>query len=179
MLLGSPHPHTKSRTTLYNRERKGQLLRIMPGVFISADTDLSTDNLMQWLSMRQPKVVMNLISALWHHRLTLQIPDALSVAAPRGTHIPTMQMVPVQVWYTKPELLKSGVEEASGDYGTYRVTTLERTLVDCFKYRNKLGLSVFTEALDMAGSRVNPWELQQHAVALHQFRQILPYLKRR
>lgn len=168
-----------SRTTPYNQERGGKLVRIMPGFFVPADADFSTENLMQWLSLKQPKVVMNLISALWHHKLTLQIPDTLSVAVPRKTHVPSLQMLPLQVWYTEPKLLENGIEEVCGTYGTYRVTTVERTLVDCFKYRNKLGLSIFTEALEMAGSRINLWELQQHAVALRQFKQILPYLKQR
>lgn len=173
------HAQAASRTTAYNQERRGELQRVLPGVFVPSGADYTQANLMQWLNLKQPQAVMNLISALWHHGVTLQIPDTLSVAAPRGTHVPAFRDAPLQVWYTDAKFLQDGVEEVRGEYGSYRVTTLERTLVDCFKYRNKLGLDIFIEALEMAGSRINPWELQRHAVALRQFNNILPYLKRR
>ena len=181
MILISPERESSgellSRTTPYNRERAGKLLRLMPGFFVPAEAELSSENVMQWLTMRQPKVVMNLISALQHHKITLQIPDALSVAVPRSTHVPTPAGIPLQVWYTEPRFLQEGIIECFGAFGPYRVTSVERTLVDCFKYRNKLGLSVFLEALRMAAPRLKMWELQHHALTLRQYKQILPSLK--
>ena len=67
-----------SRTTLYNEEDRDRLVRIMPGVFVEADASMSDINVMQWLTLRQPHSIMNLISALSFHQATTQIPQYLS-----------------------------------------------------------------------------------------------------
>jgi Cdc6-like AAA superfamily ATPase len=77
----------------------------------------------------------------------------------------------------KPELLTDCSIEVQGEFGHFRVTTIERTLVDCFKYRNKIGLSIFLEAARMAHSKINPAGLHDEAERLRVLNNILPYLK--
>lgn len=138
-----------SRGSLYYRESKGELHRVMPGFFVPEEAALSDPNLMQWIYARQPAAVMNLVSALSFHGLTTQIPAYLSIALPRGQAMPKNFVTPVRVWYTKREWIFCGVDSLTGDYGPYRVTSPERTLVDCFRYRNKIGLDIFLEALQL------------------------------
>ena len=136
-----------SRGSLYNWEAAGKLLRIMPGYFVDAGEQLSDENLMQWIYTRQPTAVMNLVSALAYHGLSTQIPAYLSVSLPRGQVMPRLFVSPVRVWYTKEEWHGYGVERQKGKHGEFQVTSPERTLVDCFRYRNKIGLDIFLEAL--------------------------------
>lgn len=176
----SSHPDSSpspSRSTLYRRLAAGELQRIMPGVMLEADAILTDDRLMALLSRQQPAIVMNLISALHHHGMTTQIPDALSVALPRGVRMPQVYNAPVQVWFTKPDLMTNSSIKVESEYGPYLVTTPERTITDCFKYRNKIGLSIFLEALKTSRDKLNPSLLHQEAKRLRVLTNILPYLK--
>lgn len=166
-----------SRTTLYNEEGRDRLVRIMPGVFVEADAPMSDLNVMQWLTLRQPHSIMNLISALSFHQATTQIPQYLSVALPRGIRLPKVLVMPVKAWFVTPSLLLDGHEVHQGDYGSFNVTTLERTLVDCFKYRHKIGLDIFIEALELTRGKWNAWKLQKEADRLRVLSSITPYLK--
>lgn len=166
-----------SLSTRYRRLAAGELQRVMPGTLVASDVLVTEERLMALLTERQPAAVMNLISALRHHGLTTQITDALSVALPRGTRKPRVFDMPVQVWFTKPELLQDAAVTVCGEFGTYRVTGAERTLVDCFKYRNKIGLSVFLEALKLSRGKLNPSLLHAEAERLRVLKLMLPYLK--
>lgn len=176
----SPHQKTApnaKRSTLYRRLAAGELQRVMPGVLVASEEFLTDDRVMSLLAERQPAVVMNLISALSHHGLTTQIPDALSVALPRGVRLPRVYGTPMQVWFTKQELLQDAAVDVAGEFGPYRVTTAERTVADCFKYRNKIGLSIFLEALKLSQGRLNPSRLYAEAERLRVLKRMLPYLK--
>lgn len=132
---------------------------------------------MQWINRAQPTATMNLISALSFHRVSTQIPDYLSVALPRGTRGPRVLCAPVLYWPTKPLLFEDGYELHQGEYGSYRVTTLERTIADCCKYRNKIGMDVFLEALRLSRSRLDISELCRQAEKLRVLKVLTPYLK--
>ena len=139
----------KSHGSQYYRESIGKLQRVMPGVFIDAAVSLTDEVLLQIIGTRQPDIVMNLISALSYHKMTTQIPAYLSVFAPKGAYIPKVFACPVKAWGCKPEYLQCGCEKKMGSYGEYKITTPERTLVDCFRYRNKIGIDIFLEALTL------------------------------
>ena len=91
--------------------------------------------------------------------------------------MPFLHDIPVQVWYTKPELLKECSIIGQGEFGNFRVTTPERTLVDCFKFRNKIGLSIFLEAAQIGLGQLNPSIIHHEAERLRVLNGILPYLK--
>lgn len=165
------------RQRMYRRLAAGELQRVLPGVMLESDVVLTDARVMSLLYARRPDAVMNLISALSHHKMTTQIPDALSVALPRGVRMPPVYGVPVQVWYTSPALLKDCAMLVQGEFGDYRVTTPERTLVDCFKYRNKIGLSIFLEAVRMGQGKLNPSRIHYEATRLRVLNNMLPYLK--
>ena len=151
-------PKSPSRGTFYYRESVGKLIKVLPGFFVPADSILNDENIMQWIHAKQPDAVMNLVSALSFHGLTTQIPAYLSVSLPRGKHIPKNFVTPVKVWYTKDTWHLCGVTQYSGSFGVYLVTSPERTLVDCFRYRNKIGLDIFLESLQI-GIRERRYDL--------------------
>ena len=165
------------RQRLYRRLAAGELQRVMPGTMVDADTVLTAEQVMSLIYCKQPAAVMNLISALTYHKMTTQIPDALSVALPRGIRMPSVYAMPIQVWYTTPALLHDCTVEGNSEYGSFFVTTPERTLVDCFKYRNKIGLSIFLEAARMSQGKLNLSRLQFEAERLRVLNNILPHFK--
>lgn len=172
-------PKSPSRGTLYYRESVGKLIKVLPGFFVPADSTLNDENIMQWIHARQPEAVMNLVSALSFHELTTQIPAYLSVSLPRGKLIPKNFVTPVKVWYTKNTWHLCGVTQYSGAFGSYLVTSPERTLVDCFRYRNKIGLEIFLESLQI-GIREKRYDLNLLAELSSIFKVsalITPYIK--
>lgn len=166
-----------SMRTMQRRSAAGQLLRVMPGQYVPADVIPTEERVMQWINRMHPTATMNLISALSFHRVTTQIPDYLSVAIPRGSRGPRVLCAPVLYWTTKPDLLDDGYELQQGEYGPFRVTSLERTLADCCKYRNKIGMDVFLEALRLSHAKVNIPELCRQAEKLRVLSVLTPYLK--
>lgn len=135
--------------------------------------------MMQWIYTKQQDAVMNLISALAFHGLTTQIPAYLSLALPRGRVVPKNFVTPIKVWYTKKEWIFCGVQHRCGDYGQYLVTSPERTLIDCFRYRNKIGLDIFLEALQ-SGIKKQCYDLNKLAELSDIFKTstlIKPYIK--
>ena len=178
-ILNNKRTSSPSRGTLYYQESKGKLIRIMPGFFVPESAELSDINMMQWIYAKQPDAVMNLISALSFHGLTTQIPAYLSLALPRGRVIPKNLATPIKVWYTKKDWILCGVQQGSGDYGPYLVTSPERTLIDCFRYRNKIGLEVFLEALQL-GIKKHSYDFNKLAELSDIFKStslIKPYIK--
>lgn len=93
--------------------------------------------------------VICLISALAFHEITTQIPHFVYVALPRSAHKPVISHPPIRCfWYTE-KLLKTGVEEHAIDGCTARIFDREKTLIDCIKFRNTIGMDVVIEALKM------------------------------
>lgn len=165
-----------SQSTLYRRAESGELSRVMPGLFVEAGTFPTDARVMQWVTLRQPKVIMNLISALAYHKLTTRIPDYLSIALPRGVRAPVVPCAYVRPYFVSPDLLTDCSIFVPGEYGGFHVTTPERTLVDCFKQRNKIGKEIFLEALRMGAAKFNIDTLMREASRLRALRSITPYL---
>jgi predicted transcriptional regulator of viral defense system len=99
------------------------------------------------VAIRIPRAVICLISALAHHGLTTQVPHAVDVALPSHAQIPKLDGIPLRVfWYSDPSF-SAGIDVISIDQVPVRVYSPEKTIADCFKYRNKIGLDVAIEAL--------------------------------
>jgi len=96
-----------------------------------------------------PQGVICLISALAFHEITTQIPHFVYVALPSDAHKPVIPYPPMRYfWYTET-LLETGVEKHSMDGCVIKIFDIEKTLVDCVKFRNKIGMDVVLEALKM------------------------------
>lgn len=99
------------------------------------------------IAMKVPKGVICLISALSYHELTTEIPHEIYVALPRGTEPPRLDYPPIRIfWFSGPSFTE-GIERHEVDGIPVKVYNPEKTLADCFKYRNKIGLDVTLEAL--------------------------------
>jgi predicted transcriptional regulator of viral defense system len=133
--------------TLYALRDGGQIERVGRGLYrLSTAPPLTSPDLVP-VVIRIPRAVVCLISALAHHGLTTQVPHAVDLALPSHAQIPKIDGVPLRVfWYSEPSF-NTGVEVVKIDRVPVRIYSQEKTIADCFKYRNKIGLDVAIEAL--------------------------------
>jgi predicted transcriptional regulator of viral defense system len=99
------------------------------------------------VSKRVPGGVLCLISALALHELTTQIPHEVYVALKMGARVPRLDNPPLRVFHFSGKAFTEGIEERKVDGVTFRVYSREKTLADCFKCRNVVGLDTALEAL--------------------------------
>ena len=88
-----------------------------------------------------------MLTALQLHELTTQLPRQVWIAMPQGSHAPKMDYPPVKMVQFSGEAYAAGVEVVQVDQVALRVYGAAKTVADCFKHRNKIGLDVAIEAL--------------------------------
>ncbi|MGB6945933.1 MAG: type IV toxin-antitoxin system AbiEi family antitoxin domain-containing protein [Bryobacteraceae bacterium] len=132
---------------LYTLRDTGDIERVGRGLYrLSTAPPLSSPDLVP-MAIRIPRAVVCLISALAHHGLTTQVPHSVDIALPSHAQIPKIDGVPQRVfWYPEPSF-SAGVDVLTVDKVPVRIYSPEKTIADCFKYRNKIGLDVAIEAL--------------------------------
>jgi len=102
------------------------------------------------ISIKIPKGTICLLSALGFHEATNEIPKYMDVAIPRGTHESRIKYPPVRYYRFSPDTWKAGIEKHEIDGHTVKIYSLEKTIADCFKFRNQIGINVAREALKIA-----------------------------
>jgi predicted transcriptional regulator of viral defense system len=154
--------------TLYALRDAGEIEQIGRGLYkLSTAPPLSNPDLVP-IAIRVPHAVVCLISALAHHGLTTQIPHTIDIALPSHANIPKVDHVPLRVfWYSEPSF-RAGVEIVSIDNASVRIYSAEKSIADCFKYRNKIGLDIAIEALRAYRERTR----KPNRAALTKFAQI-------
>jgi predicted transcriptional regulator of viral defense system len=132
---------------LYTLRDRGEIEQVARGLYrLSTRPALTSPDLVT-VALRIPRAVICLITALAHHRLTTQIPHQVDVALPSHAQVPKLDAIPLRVfWYSEPSF-SAGVQSISLDGVAVRIYSPEKSLADCFKYRNKIGLDVAVEAL--------------------------------
>ena len=141
-LAAGLHPRT-----LYLLRDRGELECLSRGVYrLSALPPLSEPDLTT-VARRVPRSVVCLVSALAFHDLTTEIPHAVHLAMPRAARVPKLTFPPLRVFHFAQETFASGIETHFIDGVAVRIYSPEKTLADCFKFRNKIGLDIALEAL--------------------------------
>lgn len=136
-----------SRSTLYSMRDKGIIVQVSRGLYRLAELPAHRDPDLCIVSLRYPRAVICLISALAYHDMTTQVPHEVSIALPRGTRAPSLAVPPVRPFYFSGLAYESGIEDHDLDGVKIRVYDREKTLADVFRFRNKLGMDLFLEAL--------------------------------
>ena len=127
--------------------RQGLLVRVGRGLYARPDRRVSEHGTLAEVARRVPKGVVCLLSALRFHDLTTQAPFEVWLAIPNKAATPKLDYPPLRLVRFSGTALTEGVEEHVIDGVTVRVTSVAKTVADCFKYRNKIGLDVALEAL--------------------------------
>jgi predicted transcriptional regulator of viral defense system len=166
------HPEYIRRLT-----RQGELTRVGRGLYTLAMAEATEHHPLAEVSKRVRKAVFCLLTALRVHGLGTQNPREVWLAIDRRAGIPRVDFTPVRIVRVSGAAHTSGIEEQNVDGVRIRVTSSARTVVDCFKFRNKIGVAVAVEALrDYRRLRKGTVdELWRQAERLRMTRVIRPY----
>jgi predicted transcriptional regulator of viral defense system len=123
--------------------------------------------------------VICLISALAFHEITTQIPHEVQVALQRGAEEPRLEHPPIKTYRFTGQAFTAGVETHELDGVSVRIYSPEKTLADCFKFRNKIGLDTAVEAVRFYRERriVNVDALMRYAAICRVQKVMRPYLE--
>lgn len=144
------------RRTLYAMRDAGVVERLCRGLYRLADLPpLGSPDLVP-VALKVPSGVICLISALAYHDITTQIPHEVYLALPRGAEPPRLEYPPVRLFWFAGKAFTEGIETHQVDGVSARIYCPEKTVADCFKYRNKIGLDVAIEGLRLCWQRKRP-----------------------
>jgi len=131
------------------------------------------------VAKRSPKGVLCLLSALRFHGLTTQQPHEVWLALGEKDWRPKLGWPAIKVVHMSGRALSSGIERHRIEGAPVRVFDPAKTVADCFKYRNKIGLDVAIEALRdyLAQHRGGADELWKHARVCRVEKILRPYLE--
>ena len=171
--------HGITRYTLYSLRDKGLIEPVSRGIYRLVDLPPISNPDLVTVSLRFPNAVVCLVSALASHQITTQIPHEVSVAVPRDSRMPTLDYPPIQAYRLSAQPYQAGIESHQIDGVSVKIYNPEKTLADCFKYRNKIGMDVVLEALKLYKTRktFNLKDLLQYAKICRVDKVIQPYLE--
>ena len=136
--------------TLYAMRDKGTLETLSRGVYRLTEIPLSGSDDLISVAHRVAKGRICLISALAYHGLTTQIPHFVYCAIPRSACIPQIDYPPVKFFRYSASCYEAGVEYHEMSGTQVAIYSPEKTLADCFKYRNRIiGMDTALEALHL------------------------------
>lgn len=163
---------------LYRARDTGQLIEVTRGVFRLASRPLTNPDLIAAVT-RMPKAIFCLITALHFHGLTQEIPRAVHIALPRGTHPARMSYPPLEIYHLSATSYAAGVEEHFIDEIRIRITTPAKSVVDAFKFRSRIGSEAALDALKqtLRSHKATPAEIDHMARINRVHGTIRPYLE--
>ena len=135
------------RAYLARLTEAGKLQRLGRGLYMLADSAITTNHSLAEAAKRVPHGVVCLLSALRFHGVTTQAPFEVWLAIDNKARAPASKETPLRIVRFSGEALRAGVETHTIDGVPTRIYCLAKTIADCFKYRNKIGLDVAVEAL--------------------------------
>jgi predicted transcriptional regulator of viral defense system len=140
-------PRNIPREYLSRLHREGVLERTSRGVYYLPETELTEHHSLAEAIKIAPRGIVCLLSALRFHDLTTQSPFEVWLALDRKAHRPTGGGLSLRVVRFSGRALTAGVEEHLIEGVKVPIYSPAKTVADCFKYRNKIGLDVALEAL--------------------------------
>ena len=137
-----------SYTRLRRMERAGLVEREGWGLYWRTDADITENHTVASVCARVPNAIICLLTALVIHDIGTQVPWETWIAIPHGARAPTMDSVRLEVRRFSGASLTYGVVEREFEGVPAKITTPARTVVDCFRFRRKVGLEAALEAFD-------------------------------
>lgn len=164
---------------LYAMRDSGVLDTVSRGVYRLSSIPPISDPDLVTIAIRIPSGVICLISALAFHEITTQIPHEVHVALPQGAEEPRIDYPPFKTYRFTGQAFTDGVELHELDSISVKIYSPEKTIADCFKFRNKIGIDTAVEAMRLYRERrtVRIDELMRYAKICRVERLIRPYLE--
>ncbi len=170
--------HGVSRSQLYRLVRAGQVERQARGIYTAGTHALTAGHSLARVAKQVPGGVFCLLTALRFHGLTTQAPAEVWMALPEKARKPVLAHPRLRVARFSGLALTEGIETHQVEGVAVRVYSAAKTVADCFKYRNKVGIDVAVEALrDFSRThRGGATELARYAAICRVSRVMQPYL---
>ena len=159
--------------------RHGQLERVGRGLYGLPGRQVSAHGSLAEVARRVPRGVVCLLSALRFHGLTTQAPFEVWLAIENKAVTPKLDYPPLRIVRFSGAAFTRGIEKHVVDGVSVRVTGVAKTVADCFKFRNKIGLDVALEALREAwhAKRMTSDDIWRHAKICRVANVMRPYLE--
>jgi predicted transcriptional regulator of viral defense system len=166
------------RARLYSLVQEGLVERRGRGIYVARDHALTADHALAQTAKRVPNGVLCLLTALRFHGLTTQSPAEVWIALPEKARKPRLDYPRLRIVRFSGKALTEGVETHPVEGVNVRLYSAAKTVADCFKFRNKIGIDVAVEALkDFSRThRGGANELARFARICRITRVIQPYL---
>lgn len=163
---------------LHRLVQRGQLERVGRGLYMLPDFAVTEHHTKVEVAKRVPNGVICLLSALRFHELGTQLPFEVWLAIEGHAHRPQLDWISLRVFRMSGPAFSTGIETHVIEGVPVRVYSAAKTVVDCFKFRNKVGIDVAIEALhDYIRKRGSLDELWRCAQACRVARIMRPYIE--
>jgi predicted transcriptional regulator of viral defense system len=171
--------HGIDAETLARLTREKMVVRRARGLYQLPDTETEAAHTFAEAAILVPKGIICLTSALQFHELTVQTPSAVWMAIERTAWRPKIQYPPIRFVRWTEQFLKEGISRHRIEGVDVQITDLARTIVDCFRYRNKVGVDVAMEGLreGLRQRRCTPDELWHYAQQARVWSVMRPYIE--
>jgi predicted transcriptional regulator of viral defense system len=167
------------REYLARLQRRGLVFRAGRGLYVDVNADLTTHHTLAEVCKRVPNGVVCLLSALQFHGVTMQMPHQVWLAISRTMRDPNEPALPIRTVRMTGQSFTAGVERHNIEGVEVKIYSPAKTVVDCFKFRNKIGIDVALEALRDCHreGKCTYDELWRYAKICRQTRVMKPYLE--
>ena len=168
------HPDTLSAL-----EKEGKIEKIARGLYRVAHYTFGSYPDFVVVSLQAPRGTVCLISALAFHEATNEIPGYVDIAIPTGTRVNRIKYPPVRFYRFSVKTWNAGVEVHQVGGHKIRVYNLAKTIADCFKFRNRIGVNVARDALKIAITEkgIKPQDIMKYAKICRVHKIIKPMLE--
>ena len=167
------------RAVLSRLVASGELDRAGRGLYRLPNNEPSESESLATVAIKAPQAVFCLLTALQFHELTTQLPRQVWIAMPQGSHVPKIDYPPLKMVQFSGNAYTAGINVVERDGVKLRVYSVAKTVADCFKHRNKIGLDVALEALKdaRAGNKAKVDDLWHYAKICRVANVMRPYLE--
>jgi predicted transcriptional regulator of viral defense system len=167
------------RQYLVRLRRQGRLNRPGRGIYSLADANVTERHSYAEVAKRVPKAAICLLSALAFHEITTQSPPSVWIALRKGARKPVLPSPSLRIVRLSGPSLTEGIENHQVEGVPVRVYSAAKTVADCFKFRNKIGLDVAIEALkdSLRQKKANVNDIHRYAKICRVSNVIRPYME--
>ena len=171
--------HGWSPQLLIRLHHAGKLQRFGRGLYGLPDAEVTEHQTLVETCQRVPRGVLCLLSALQFHEIGTQLPHEVWIALPEGSQTPTLSYPSLRITRLRGAAYSEGIQTVTENGAPIRTYSIAKTVTDCFKFRNKIGLDVALEALKDAwrSRKVTMAELS-HFAKINRVEHVMqPYLE--
>jgi len=155
-----------------------QIERVGRGLYRAKEAEVTEFHTLLQAALLVPTGVICLLSALRFHDLTTQAPFEVWLAIDNKAWRPTSSKVPLRIHYFSGVALREGVEQHEIEGVPVKIYSAAKTVADCFKFRNKIGIDVALEALrEYFRKRLPEKDLLHYAEVCRVKNVMYPYLE--